>query len=358
MESLEEQIQGGLFGVCIGDALGVPVEGASRTFLKKHPVSGFEHLTSSRSIPAGWWSDDSSLTFCLAESLAETGIDLNSIARKFCRWLYEGYWTPGGEAFGIGYTTASAIERYRQGSEPKDAGGKDEFSNGNGSLMRILPIVFYIIKVRGIEGAKNAISLFNETSATYMASASDETSATYMASASDKTSATYMASAFQIIHDVSSITHAHKRSHIACGIYVLFALHLLEGLDREAAYTQMKTQIINFYKAAEYKEELVHYGRILNNDIALLPEEEVRSSGYVVDTLEAALWCFLNGKSFSETVLNAVNLGGDSDTTGAVAGGLAGIFYGFHGIPKEWIDTVARKDDIISLGKRLKRGIS
>jgi ADP-ribosylglycohydrolase len=284
-------------------------------------------------IPVGWWSDDSSLTFCLAESLAETGIDLNFIARKFCRWLFEGYWTPAGETFGIGYTTASAIERFRQGFEPKNAGGKDEFSNGNGSLMRILPIVFYI-KGQGTEGVRGATSI------------------------SDKATAIDMASALGIIHDVSSITHAHKRSHIACGIYVLFALNLLEGLDRAEAYKRMKTQINDFYKATEYREELVHYRRILNEDIALLPEEGVHSSGYVVDTLEAALWCFLKGESFSETVLNAVNLGGDSDTTGAVAGGLAGIFYGYYGIPKKWIETVARKDDIISLGKRLIKSIS
>jgi ADP-ribosylglycohydrolase len=315
MEGFEEQVQGGLFGVCIGDALGVPVEGASRVSLKKHPVRGFGHGTASKMIPVGWWSDDSSLTFCLAESLAEKGVDLGSIARKFCSWLYKGHWTPAGKAFGIGYTTALALERFRRGSEPKDAGGKDEYSNGNGSLMRILPIVFYI------KGLKTE-------------------------------------SALGIVHDVSSITHAHKRSHIACGMYVLFALNLLEGLNREAAYRRLRTQINDFYRSTGYREELAHYKRILNDNIALLPEEEVRSSGYVVDTLEAALWCFLNGTSFSETVLYAVNLGGDSDTTGAVAGGLAGIYYGFNKIPKEWIETVVRRDDIVRLGKRLIQSIS
>lgn len=310
MSLTEGQVLGGLFGVCIGDALGVPVEGLSRSQLKKNPVQGYGYRHVFRAVPPGWWSDDSSLTLCLAESLTSGSLDPSDIGSKFCRWLYEGYWTPGGRAFGIGFTTAQAIERIGEGVPPPLAGGRDEYSNGNGSLMRILPLAFYLF------GREEPVCL-------------------------------------EAVHQVSSITHAHPRSCIACFIHVQYALNLLRGDSPQESYARMRQSVSDCYREGPFLDELPHFERVFGGDISRLRESEIRSSGYVVDTLEASLWCFLKEKTFAETVLHAVNLGGDTDTTGAVAGGIAGLYYGFDAIPGEWTERVARRDDIVSVGKKL-----
>jgi ADP-ribosylglycohydrolase len=324
MELTEDRVLGGLVGLCTGDALGVPFEGMSRTSLKRNPIRGFSGESRALPIPVGWWSDDSSLTLCLSESIAESlsepnlpetaALDLESIGRSFCRWLFEGYWTPEGQPFGIGRTTAQALERIRAGVPACEAGGRDEFSNGNGSLMRILPLAYYLFD-----------------------------------SSAD--------APFSIVHDVSSITHAHPRSQLACGIYIQTALNLLEGHDPLRSYALMCQESLSRYSHRPYKEELGHFERVLNGTLSLLPEKDIASSGYVVDTLEASIWCFLHAQSFEEAVLAAVNLGGDADTTGAVCGGLAGLHYGYHSIPPHWVRIIARSDDIISLGMRMFRSI-
>ena len=313
MKPTEEKVLGGLFGLSIGDALGVPVEGVPREVLKKSPVEDLEYPSALRDIPSGWWSDDSSLSFCLAESLC-SGFDLEDIARSFLSWLHEGRWTPGGVAFGIGSTTYRALERIRQGVSPASSGGTEEYSNGNGSLMRILPLSFHL-----------------------MESSTEER--------------------FEKTHLVSAITHAHPRSLVACGIYIDLALRLLSGACPESAYSEMQENAARYYRAGRFRSELPYFSRVLEGNISECDDFEIRSSGYVVDTLEASLFCFLKGGSFSQVVLKAVNLGGDSDTTGAVSGGIAGIYYGFRGIPKRWVDCVARKDDIIELAQNVKRSV-
>ena len=306
------KVLGGLFGLCVGDALGVPFESCSRGELNRHPVTAMVGY-GVHNQPAGTWSDDSSLTFCLADSLCQ-GFDLHDIAAKFCKWLYEGYWTPYGKTFGVGNTTRQAIFRLTKGVDPEEAGGKGEYSNGNGSLMRILPLAYYL---ENTEPPKK----------------------------------------IEIIHQVSSITHAHPRSQIACGIYIQLAINLLKGDKPELAYQTMKATISDFYRKEPYCVEVNNFARILHADISKLADDEIKSSGYVIDTLEASLWCLLNNNSYAETVLNAVNLGGDTDTTGAVTGGLAGIYYGYENIPKDWVEQIARKKDIMELANRLNKKI-
>ena len=261
--------------------------------------------------PPGTWSDDSSLAFCLADSLCNK-YDINDIADKFVSWYYDNLWTPHGEVFDIGNTTSEAIFRLEQGNiNPEKAGAMDEYSNGNGSLMRILPLAFIL---QELPFAKRVSS----------------------------------------IADTSAITHAHIRSIIACVIYIEMSINLLNGQDLEEAYNNMKPSILEHYKG---ENELLHYSRILQNNIIKLKEDDIKSSGYVVHTLEASLWCLLTGNSYKEIVLKAINLGEDTDTTGAVAGGLAGIYYGFENIPSEWVNQIARKDDIVELAERLNRVI-
>ncbi|AHJ27179.1 ADP-ribosylglycohydrolase [Nodularia spumigena CCY9414] len=294
-------------GLCVGDALGVPVEFTSRAERVKSPVTTMLGYGTWNQ-PPGTWSDDSSLTFCLAESLCR-GYSLDAIANSFWRWYKQAYWTPRGDLFDIGQNTHEAIMRLKQGIVPHQAGGKVENSNGNGSLMRILPMAY----------CHQSIT-FTEL--------------------------------IERVHDVSAITHAHVRSQMACGIYISIAVALLEGANLDTAYLQGLERIQSVYVDREYILEKPHFRRIFSGEIAKIPVEEINSGGYVIDTLESSLWCLLNSSSYSQTVLKAVNLGGDADTTAAVTGGLAGIYYGVENIPQEWINKIARKQDIIKLAER------
>ncbi|MEH1969937.1 ADP-ribosylglycohydrolase family protein [Nostoc sp.] len=302
----------GLMGLCVGDALGVPVEFTSRAERVKSPVISMLGY-GTWDVPAGTWSDDSSLTFCLAECLCE-GFSLDAIANSFWRWYHESYWTAQGEILDIGNTTFLAIANWKQGTPPLKAGGTSENSNGNGSLMRILPMAY----------CHKSLSL-------------DELIAR--------------------VHQVSSITHAHLRSQMACGIYISIAVALLEGADLQTAYLQGLQDIKTIYSAQEFLLEKPHFGRVFSGEIAKLPVEEINSGGYVIDTLESSLWCLLNSSSYSEAVLKAVNLGGDTDTTAAVIGGLAGIYYGVENIPQQWMNQIARRQDIIYLAERFARAV-
>ncbi|MEH2120445.1 ADP-ribosylglycohydrolase family protein [Nostoc sp.] len=302
----------GLMGLCVGDALGVPVEFTSRAERVKSPVTTMLGYGTWNQ-PPGTWSDDSSLSFCLAECLCR-GYSLDAIANSFWRWYKEAYWTPRGDVFDIGQTTHTAIMRLKQGILPHQAGGKVENSNGNGSLMRILPMAY---------------CHRNLTLGELLAR----------------------------VHDVSAITHAHARSQMACGIYISIAVALLEGADLQTAYLQALQDIQTIYSVREFLLEKPHFGRVLSGEIAKLPVEEINSGGYVIDTLESSLWCLLNSSSYSEAVLKAINLGGDTDTTAAVTGGLAGIYYGVENIPQKWMNQIARRQDIIYLAERFTKAI-
>ncbi|WP_026098338.1 ADP-ribosylglycohydrolase family protein [Kamptonema formosum] len=301
-----------LMGVCVGDALGVPVEFSRRADRIKSPVRGMTGYGTYRQ-PPGTWSDDSSLTLCLAESLC-AGFSLEAIAESFCRWFREADWTPHGDVFDIGNATREALYRLERGVPPLEAGGTGEHSNGNGSLMRILPVAFY----------HKTLDL---------------------------------SSLIQRAHLVSRITHAHQRSQMACGIYISIAACLLEGLAPKPAYLQGVQNVREIYSQPPYAPELANFKRIFSGKLDELPVSEIKSDGYVISTLEASLWCLLNSASYAEAVLKAVNLGGDTDTTGAVTGGLAGIFYGFDRIPQEWVAQIARIDDIIALSGRLEAAL-
>lgn len=290
-------VKGGMFGSCIGDALGVPVEFKSREYLKEKPVTDMRSFGVYMQ-PEGSWSDDSSMALCTLESITECkGIDCINIADKFCKWCFEDYMTPKDEAFDCGNTVYHALTEYV--SKKKISPQTEEFSNGNGSLMRILPLAFYL-------------------------SAKPENKD-------------------EIVKSVSAITHGHQISILGCQIYVTVAMNLINGADKVKAIEQAMHE----YKDREFYEK---YSRIADLDKFMkLEEDEIRSSGYIVDTLEASLWCFLHTENYKECVLKAVNLGGDTDTTATVAGGLAGIFYGLESIPKEWIETLRKHEMIENL---------
>ncbi|WP_265131957.1 ADP-ribosylglycohydrolase family protein [Chryseobacterium oranimense] len=309
---MENVVKAGIFGVCVGDALGVPVEFKSRETLKNFPVVKMQEFGSWNQ-PKGTWSDDSSLTLCLAEELTK-GYNLEKIGEGFVKWNKYGHWTAHGRLFDIGGTTRHSIARLIKGESAKFSGNIFEEDNGNGSLMRILPLAFYLKDEENIE------------------------------------------SLYQTVKEVSSITHGHFRSVFACFIYVIFAIELIKGKDKQEAYKHTQELVLKFADSQGFNpKEIQLFERVLKNDVLKYEEDTISSSGYVLHSLEASLWCFLNSETYAEAVLKAVNLGEDTDTTGAITGGLAGIYYGFENIPEEWVNELVRKNDIEALCEKLHK---
>lgn len=299
-----------LFGKAIGDALGVPVEFSSRKSLQKNPVTSLRAF-GTHSQEAGTWSDDTSLALCTASSIAN-GFDINDLASRFIRWYRQAYWSAKGEVFDIGITTAKAISRLEEGIDPEKAGGSSENDNGNGSLMRIAPMVLYVTHLPQPER-------------------------------------------FRIIQQVSSLTHAHIRSVVAC-IYLVEFLRLMDNNTFPENTYELLAKLLppRLIEFGVPEEELQHFDNFFRHDIRRLSEDQIQSSGYVIHTLEASVWCLLTSLSYQEAVLKAVNLGGDTDTTAAVTGALAGLFWGIETMPEEWRLNIARHDDIINLCIQLR----
>ncbi|MBW6536860.1 MAG: ADP-ribosylglycohydrolase family protein [Mariniphaga sp.] len=311
-----EKVKNALLGIAVGDALGVPVEFKTREYLEQHPVTGMTG-NGTYNQPPGTWSDDSSLTFCLAEAIAE-GYSLERTARKFIRWRNEGYWGAHHSVFDIGATTNIAISRLEyilenggEGELKKLKETQDEYENGNGSLMRILPLLF---EIQGKEITEQ----------------------------------------FEMVWENSALTHRHIRAAMSCMIYLKLAEFLLAGEDKFIAYKKSVDDIRKLWEAIQFPaSERKHFKRVIAGNIFNVSKSRIRSGGYVIDSLEASLWCFMKFESFRDAVLSAVNLGHDTDTTATITGGLAVIYHGIEGIPEEWLASLARREDIINLGEKL-----
>ncbi|CAM4009531.1 ADP-ribosylglycohydrolase family protein [Flavobacterium weaverense] len=305
MENILQKI---LLGVAVGDAVGVPVEFNPRSYFKDNPVVDMQEY-GTHDQPKGTWSDDTSLTLCLAESIIE-GLDMNLLAQKFIDWRNNNYWTALGWVFDIGIGTRVAIEKLEEGVETELAGGPNALDNGNGSLMRILPLIVYTKELTVDER-------------------------------------------FLWTKKVSSLTHAHIRSIISCFYYLEFAKKLIEGMDKWQAYNELQSEIKNYLESQQIDAaEIQHFSRLLKEDISIVNDFEIKSSGYVIDTLEASIWSILTTDSYADAVLKAVNLGNDTDTTAAVVGGLSALIYGVENIPTEWLEYLARKTDIDDLAAK------
>lgn len=306
-----------LMGTFVGDALGVPVEFTSRMQRKADPVVDMRAY-GTHNQPAGTWSDDSSMalaTICWLTdscdaSMLMCDMDYSKLMEEFNAWMREAKYTPHGSVFDMGIATSNAINRFIGGTEATKCGGTGEYDNGNGSLMRIMPAsIFFRHELNAdVQNASN-------------------------------------------IYDISAVTHAHPRSKLGCLIYskIVADMFFYPDMDKKEVITnslaKLKEYIENKEPNTDILAELKAYERIFDLDtFAKLDESEIMSSGYVVHTLEAAIWCLLNTSSYKECVLKAVNLGDDTDTVGAVAGGLAGLYYGTDSIPSEWINVLARKE--------------
>ncbi len=308
-EARADRVRGGLLGSLVGDALGVPVEFSPRARLDADPVTDLRgHGVHNQ--PAGTWSDDGSMALCLTESLVERGgFDLADQADRWRRWIFEGHWTPHGVVFDCGGTTREALFAVARGDPLDRTGGRAEHSNGNGSLMRALPL---------------AVRLADEPDAVLLERA----------------------------HASSAVTHAHPRSLIGCGLHAFLVRHLLRGAAPFDALEAMREDARRAYGGPAWKDELDRYALLIDGDLAAVPRAGISGSGYVVDCLVASVWCLLRGADWRETTLAAVNLGDDTDTTGAVAGGLAGLCFGVDSIPAAWREAIARRAEVEALLER------
>ncbi len=298
----ENRILGGLYGSLVGDALGVPVEFASREKRKLDPVIGMRSQ-GAHGQPAGTWSDDGSLLLSSAESLIEKGFDLQDMGERFLQWFELAHWAAHGLVFDIGNATRQALLRIRHGIPAIEAGGRDQYDNGNGSLMRILPVVLANLRTDDQVFVPN-------------------------------------------IEKASAITHAHPRSKMACVFFGLMVRALFDKIGKEDALRQTQACFAGLY---ERSSEFSFFSVVTRDGLISLPEESIKSDGYVINTLAASIWSLLTTDSFADCVLKAVNLGDDTDTTGCVAGGLAGVLYGLDAIPIEWRLALPRQQDLREL---------
>lgn len=266
-EVLFNRFKGMFWGLVVGDCLGSPIQFTSK--------DGHPHITEMVPCrifhtPAGYWTDDSSMAFCVADSLVRLkSYDLKDIANNFVRWYFDGFWSSLDEAFDVGGATAGACNKIRYRGLLKNG---SESSQGNGSIMRFAPSYIW----------------------------------------------NYGASDNRVLHEISDLTHdSHKVRETVDLMAQVCDEHIQDG----------RTTVKSIYGS----------------------RDEVNNSGWAVSTLQAALWAFETTDSFEEGLIAAVNLGGDSDSIGAVFGQIAGACYGFNAIPSRWVNAVKNKEKVNEL---------
>lgn len=309
----------GIIGFIVGDAMGVPLEFRTREELMKDPTTCMkEYMTHNQ--PKGTWSDDTSMTIATMDAIIlDKDINYKTIANNFLSWVNNNNYTPHNKVFDIGNGTLRSIGLYNKYKNdntinPYDLGLKDISNNGNGSLMRILPICYYV----------------------YLKKCNDDL-------------------IYDITYKISSITHGHSISILGCFIYIKFIINLLEGNDIYTSYNNIRGYNYEKYFS---KDIIKYYDRIINNDISKYNLDDIKSSGYIVDTLEAVMHVLLTTSTYDDAIIKAINLGEDTDTVGAITGGAAGVYYGFNNINKEWREQLVKYDYLLDLCDRFDKAIN
>lgn len=299
-EQIRSKVNAIVLGHAVGDALGGPIQRQERAIRDRAPVTDITPFCNGR-FDKGVWSDDTSMALCAMDALAKHGLDLKEVMQNFDKWLFKNEFTPTGVTFDVGKACYDSIKEFNRTKSAEGHGRLHETENGNGSIMRIYPFSLYM----------------------YFSDFPLDGKIAY-------------------IHRASALTHAHPRCRIGCGIYSFILWQLVENPSKQGIK-------VGLNKAQQYyrnEPELQHYRRLFNDDFSLLPRNDIKSSGYVVDTLEAAVWCAVTTDNYRDCVLKAVNLGGDTDSIGAVAGSIAGLLYGCDNIPLEWKNALIKKEFI------------
>ena len=293
------QISNAIIGFTLADAFGVPVEFLERDTYEINELVGY----GSWNVPAGSWSDDSAMMFITMQHLLNND-NIDQLKQSFCDWAYRGYWTfDDSPAFDVGITVREVIDRWELNGFHELA-KTDEFSNGNGALMRILPVAIwsYAKKMTGH-------------------------------------------TLFSFVKTYAELTHGHIRSTLCCYHYTTIVHQLLDKHSLSESFHYANAALMEMLN--EYPSEKSHFERLLI--LAKLPRDQIASTGYVIDTMEAVYWSLLNSSDYYEAIHLAVHLGKDTDTIGALTGGLAGLLYDELNVPDDWINTLAKIDEIQQL---------
>lgn len=294
----QDQLKGAIYGLLVGDAVGVSYE-----FLLAEQLPAYDQIEmlppnnfakTYPHIPVGTWSDDGAQALCLLDSLLyKNKMDTEDFMKRICNWYQCGYMAVDFQVFDVGVQTAEAIRNYLSGVPLLQVANNDVLANGNGSLMRVLPLAIW-----------------------------------------------HQGSDIQLIEDAyaqSHVTHAHLRSKVCCALYCLWARSILNGLDIEAAWSDAVTKLRAYLKdKPDDLEQLEYYIR---------PDELEKGtgSGYVVDCLKSARYA-LKQTTYQDVIKTAIAFGRDTDTTACVAGGIAGLYFGFDSIPESWLALLRAKD--------------
>ncbi len=291
MTSERDRFRGALLGLACGDALGTSVEFCARgTFSPVDDMVGGGTF----GLRPGEWTDDTSMALCLARSLVETGgFDPRDQMQRYVRWWREGYLASNGRCFDIGIATEAALARFERSADPW-SGSTDPKVAGNGSLMRLAPVPMFFAP-----DAERAIRYSAESSRT---------------------------------------THGSVEAIDACRLFAAILVRALAGADRDTVLAAGREL------PASERPLAPSIAAIARGDYQAKPEDEIAGSGYVVKSLEAALWSFATTTSYRAAVLRAANLGDDADTTAAICGQIAGAFYGEAAIPEDWRAKLAMRE--------------
>jgi len=291
-----DRFRGCLMGLAVGDAVGTTVEFKARGSFE--PIQDMVGGGPFHLLP-GQWTDDTSMALCLAESLLERGdFDARDAMSRWCRWMETGYWSSNGRCFDIGNTVSAALRRFRYDGDPF-SGSTDARSAGNGCIMRLAPVPMYFS-----QSPELAESIAGESSRT---------------------------------------THGAAECIDASKLFCRILLRALAGSPKDDAIKEIEPIPLCSHRLMS----------IARGEFQVMDEPQIKGSGYVVDCLEAALWCFHQSDSFEDAILRATNLGDDADTTAAVCGQIAGAHYGASRIPAHWIKRLAMADEIEQLADRI-----
>ncbi|MBN3841785.1 ADP-ribosylglycohydrolase family protein [Burkholderia sp. Ac-20349] len=292
------RLRGGLLGLLIGDALGVPYEFHDAesipppAAIDMTPPPGFARAHAG--VPPGTWSDDGAQALALLDALSDDhALNLDTFARNLQDWFHRGAFTPDGRVFDVGLQTQRAFHALAAGAAPAVAGPNGERDNGNGSLMRCFPVVM-------------------------VAASRDE--------------------AIRLACKQSVVTHGHVRSQLCCALYGLTAWGIVEGQPAPDAVRAAEDELLARYTGTADESELkiVLDGRF----------DTPQGSGYVVDSFWSSIHCLLSTGSYEDCVKRAIALGNDTDTTAAIAGSLAGALYGEHALPTRWVAALRGKEQV------------
>ncbi len=299
MKRIDRQ-RGSLFGLAVADALGAAVE--------FEPPGAFPAVTGYRGggphgLAPGEWTDDTSLALALADSISSVGWDLNDQARRYLAWLHRGEYSVNDECFDVGGTTLGALLRFEKSGDARTSGDRSERAGGNGSIMRLAPVPIRYSD-RFPDRLDELVGLLVESSLT---------------------------------------THAGSQCLSACAYMGLLVAGLIQGAAREEVLAPSWPPLLRLREIHPLHPEV---DVVAAGSFRRKRPPEIVGSGYVVKSLEAALWAFHDARDFREAVLRAVNLGDNADTTGAVCGQFAGAYWGESGIPQEWRDGLARPEMI------------